>query len=178
MQVDVIDTTISRKRQRSTSGASESGESSPKRAASEGPSLASESGMRSSTSVEPQSFSHLSIIEDHDVDAYMATQSGIPTPPRWNGISATDKLNDFTRHSQTPLELGQSWYMVASRWLKNWQMACRGEGDKQGVKEESSLGPVDNSSLLDESGDLQATLLDGSDYELVPKSMWDLFVHW
>jgi ubiquitin carboxyl-terminal hydrolase 4/11 len=178
MQADAIETTNSRKRQRSTSGASESGESSPKRAASEGPSLTSESGIRRSNSVEPQSFSHLSIIEDHDVDAYMATQDGISSHSHWNERSVTDKLNDYTNHSQRPLELGHVWYMVASRWLKSWQMACRGEHDKQGVREEISLGPVDNSSLVDELGDLKPALLDGSDYELVPKPMWELFEYW
>jgi ubiquitin carboxyl-terminal hydrolase 4/11 len=176
MQVDAIETSNSRKRQRTTSGASESGESSPKRAVSEGPSLASESGMRSSNSVEPQSFSHLSIIGD--ADAYMPTQYGLPTPPRWNEISVADKLKEFTRHSQTSLELGQTWYMVASHWFKDWQMSCRGESDKQGVREEASLGPIDNSPLVDESGDLKVALLDGSDFELVPKPMWELFVYW
>lgn len=178
MQADAIEFTNSRKRQRSTSGASDSGESSPKRAASEGPSLASESGIRSSNSVEPQSFSHLNIIEDHDVDAYMATQSGISSQSHWNDRSVVDKLDDFSRHSKTPLELGQLWYMVASRWLKDWQMACHGEHDKQGVREESSLGPVDNCSLVNEQGDLKPALLDGTDYELVPQPMWELFVYW
>ena len=178
MQADAIEFTNSRKRQRSTSGASDSGESSPKRAASEGPSLASESGIRSSNSVEPQSFSHLSIIEDQDVDAYMATQYGISSQSHWNERSVTEKLNDFTRHSQTPLEFGQLWYMVASGWLKDWQMACRGERDKQGMREEASLGPVENSSLVDDQGDLKVALLDGTDYELVPQHMWKLFVYW
>ncbi|KAF8513473.1 hypothetical protein JB92DRAFT_2721321 [Gautieria morchelliformis] len=178
MKADAIEPTNSRKRQRSTSGASESGESSPKRAASEGPSLTSESGIRRSNSVEPQSFSHLSIIEDHDVDAYMATQDGISSQSHWRERSVTDKLNDFMYHYLRPLELGHVWYMVASRWLKGWKMACRGEHDKQGLREESSLGPVDNSPLVDEHGDLKPALSDGPDYELVPKPMWELFVYW
>lgn len=178
MQTDAIEITNSRKRQRSTSGASESGESSPKRAASEGPSLASESGLRSSNSVEPQSFSHLSIIEDHDADAYVATQYGISSPPRWSETSTAEKLNIYSRHYQTPLKLGQTWYMVASHWFRDWQMACRGESDKQGMKEEALLGPVDNSSLLETDGDLKSDLLEGTDYELVPKLMWQLLIYW
>ncbi|KAF8582776.1 cysteine proteinase [Ramaria rubella] len=177
MQPDV-EASSSRKRQRSISGASDSGESSPKRAASEGPSLTSDSGMRSSNSVEPQSFSHLSIIEDHDVHPSDGNLYGNFLEPPWYERSPAEKLDAFARHSQAPLEHGHLWYMVAARWLKDWQMACHGKGDKEGIREEARLGPVNNSQLVDNEGNLKPDLTDGIDYELVPKPMWDLFVQW
>lgn len=175
MKPDISENTVRRKRQRSTSGASESAGSSPKRAASEGPSLTSESGLRSSASVEPQPFSNLSIIEDHDTD--MTTLDGVLLP-RWREWSATQKLDDFSRYSNALLEFGQPWYMIAAGWLKDWKMACRGEVDKQGPRDQATLGPVNNTPLVDMKGELKPGLLDQSDYELIPKPMWELFVEW
>ncbi|KAF8518039.1 ubiquitin-specific protease [Hysterangium stoloniferum] len=177
MQLDPLENSASRKRPRSNSQASDSGESSSKRAASEGPSLVSDSGLRSPNSVEPQSISQL-IIEDFDIDTYMANQDDASPKPTWKQVSPSDKLSTYEKLSSIPLELGHSWYIVSIRWLRDWKMACRGQSDKQGPREEASLGSVDNSALIDAQGDLQPGLLDKTDFEVVPKPMWELFVSW
>ncbi|KIJ55336.1 hypothetical protein M422DRAFT_57819 [Sphaerobolus stellatus SS14] len=177
MQLDALENS-SRKRPRSISHGSDSGESSPKRGASEGPSLTSEVGLRSpGTSVEPQPMSNLRIVEDpSDIDAYMATQEATPTA--WQDVPPADKLAMYEQFSTTTLELGQSWFIVSTPWLKNFKMACNGEVDKEGPRSETTLGPVDNSPLVEEEGYLRPGLQYGVDYEVVPQRMWDSFVEW
>lgn len=133
--------------------------------------------MRSPGSVEPQPLSNLRIMEDpSDIDVYMATQDGTPYP--WQQISAAEKLVIYDRLVATPLQLGETWFMIATPWLKNWKMACRGDVDKEGPRDEGNLGPVDNSSLVTEIQQLRPGLQWGEDFEVVPKTLWNHFVDW
>lgn len=108
---------------------------------------------------------------------YMATQDAPSLP--WQQTSPAEKLSIYERLIAVPLELGQKWFVVATPWLKNWKMACSGEVDKEGPRDEATLGPVDNSSIV--KGRQQLLRKDvqyGEDYEVVPKALWDHFVEW
>jgi ubiquitin carboxyl-terminal hydrolase 4/11/15 len=123
-----------------------------------------------------------------DIDAYMAEQgeADIPTTiqlpeptPHQNGMTPPiEKLAAIKKLREQPLKVGDTWYIVARRWYKRWEKACTGEVDKEGGVEESTLGPVDNSSLLDKDGNITSALVEGIDAEFVPEDAWALFVTW
>ncbi|XP_064523762.1 ubiquitin carboxyl-terminal hydrolase 4 isoform X1 [Pseudopipra pipra] len=92
----------------------------------------------------------------------------------------------------TALRPGESWYLVESRWFKqwkkyvgfdNWEMF--GAGDPSlfpGPVDNAGLfpGPIDNSGLFDdpETQSLKEHLIDELDYVLVPTEAWNKLVSW
>ena len=93
-------------------------------------------------------------------------------------ISSTHLLKD-----------GQQGFVVAQTWLS--RVMARGSDATRFTKEssEGDVGPVDNRSICapafelhDENGDLftplKPGLVIGEDYEIVPKSAWDLIIEW
>jgi ubiquitin carboxyl-terminal hydrolase 4/11 len=70
---------------------------------------------------------------------------------------------------------GDTWYLVSLSWISRWRHLCAPNlynGD------DSALGPVDNSDLVDERGALLPALAEGVKYEIVCKEAWDHFVEW
>lgn len=167
----------SRKRQRSQSMQSDTSSSSAKRSQSGGPS--NDGGVFTANQTIT------------DVDAYMAEQGEAdipatihlsePTHPQ-NGtvqiVPPPEKLSAIKKLRQQPLAVGDTWYIIARWWYKRWEKACTGEIDKEGGVEESAIGPVDNSSLLDKDTNVISALVEGIDVEFVPKDAWELFVTW
>jgi ubiquitin carboxyl-terminal hydrolase 4/11/15 len=119
--------------------------------------------------------------EQGEADILTTIQLPEPLHPR-NGISQAvpplEKLSTIKTLRERPLKVGDTWYIVVRRWYRRWEKACTGEVDKEGGVEESALGPVDNSSLLGNDGNITATLVEGLDAEFVPKDAWELFVAW
>jgi ubiquitin carboxyl-terminal hydrolase 4/11/15 len=125
-----------------------------------------------------------------DIDAYMAEQGEadiqttieLPESHSQNGIVQAvpppEKLSTIKKLRGQPLKAEDTWYIVARRWYRRWEKCCTGEIDKEGAIEESALGPVDNSSLLDKDGNVTSALVEGMDAEFVPKDAWDLLVAW
>lgn len=167
----------SRKRQRSQSMQSDTSSSSAKRSQSGGPS------------------NDVGILPDDqmitDIDAYMAEQgeADIPTTiqlpeatSHQNGTNVVfppaEKLSAIKKLREKPLKVGDTWYIVARPWYKQWEKACTGEVDKEGGVDEDTLGPVDNLTLLDKDGNVTSALVEGIDAEFVPKDAWELFVIW
>jgi ubiquitin carboxyl-terminal hydrolase 4/11/15 len=165
----------SRKRLRSQSMQSDTSSSSAKRSQSGGPS--NDGGI---------------LVDDPtttDIDAYMAEQgeADIPTTiqlpePHQNemvpSVSPLEKLSTIKKLRQNHLNVGDTWYIVARRWYKRWEKACTGEVDKEGGVEQSELGPIDNSPLLDKDENVTSGLVEGIDVEFVPKEAWELLVTW
>ncbi|XP_064374650.1 ubiquitin carboxyl-terminal hydrolase 4 isoform X2 [Dromaius novaehollandiae] len=80
------------------------------------------------------------------------------------------------------LRPGESWYLVDSRWFKQWKKYVGFDcWDMFGVGEPSLFpGPVDNSGLFSdpETQSLKEHLIDELDYVLVPTEAWNKLVTW
>jgi len=116
-------------------------------------------------------------------DAYMAEnlEPDIPFIPASQpspALSREEKLAFVENGKKVPMEVGDTWYLVARDWYKRWLKALTGEVDKEGPITEQDLGPVDNSSLLDTYSNLLPSLAEGVDVEYVPRVLWDSLVQW
>ncbi|KAM4893875.1 ubiquitin carboxyl-terminal hydrolase 4 isoform 1-T1 [Sylvia borin] len=92
----------------------------------------------------------------------------------------------------TALRPGESWYLVESRWFKQWKKYVGfdtwdmfGAGDPNlfpGPVDNAGLfpGPIDNSGLFGdpETQSLKEHLIDELDYVLVPTEAWNKLVAW
>lgn len=125
---------------------------------------------------------------NQDIDAYMAEQGDgdMPDiisqpqgdPQLTEPASPITKLAAVDALKNTPMVIGDTWYLVARQWYKRWRKACTGEVDKEGGVSEKDLGPVDNSSLVDKDGNLVSAAIEGVDVEFVCASAWQFFVSW
>lgn len=178
MLSDAIDgNSTSRKRPRSPSKNSDSGASSPKRSTSEGPSSISESSKTASRD-EIAMKAYGVVPENPAGDGNSIGDAPLESLSAWRKRSGEEKMSIFSSQINQPLKPGASWFIISMKWLNDWKMACGGGISKGGVKEESTLGSVDNSMLVDEAGFFKVGLQDETDYKLVPKQMWDFFVEW
>jgi hypothetical protein len=131
--------------------------------------------------------STLSISDSNDeIDSYMAEQNATETPESTTTgpipgtklpIDGSKKLS-LENLNKGPMQPGETWYLVSTHWYKRWKKACSGEVDKEGPLEEKDLGPVDNSSIIDENGGLNPLAVQGVDFEFVNASIWPLFESW
>ncbi|XP_036374081.1 ubiquitin carboxyl-terminal hydrolase 15-like isoform X2 [Megalops cyprinoides] len=83
---------------------------------------------------------------------------------------------------KTPLRKGDTWYLVDSRWFKQWKKYVGFDSwDRYQMGDQNVYpGPVDNSGLL-KDGDvlvLKEHLIDELDYILVPTEGWNKLVSW
>ncbi|XP_030357259.1 ubiquitin carboxyl-terminal hydrolase 4 isoform X7 [Strigops habroptila] len=82
----------------------------------------------------------------------------------------------------TALRPGESWYLVDSRWFKQWKKYVGFDSwDMFGAGDPSLFpGPVDNSGLFGdpETQSLKEHLIDELDYVLVPTEAWNKLVMW
>jgi ubiquitin carboxyl-terminal hydrolase 4/11/15 len=98
--------------------------------------------------------------------------------PMWQDVPAAQKTLTVQNLLKTHMEAGETWFLVSSRWMKRWRKAVEGTQDKEGPVEEQDLGPIDNSDLLDESGNLVSPLLEDEHVQFVPQALWEMFVAW
>ncbi|OSD02956.1 cysteine proteinase [Trametes coccinea BRFM310] len=167
-----LDHTNSRKRQRSLSMQSEPSSSSPKRSASQDPQSLQTNDI---PSLAPDG-------ANTEIDAYMAEQgedqgqsvlTGSST-----GLSSQQKLQFVENGMKKDMHVGETWYIVSRRWYLRWRKAMTGEEDKEGRVEEKDVGPVDNSPLCDQSGQLTSDLIEHVDCEFVPEEVWTKLEEW
>ncbi|XP_047245227.1 ubiquitin carboxyl-terminal hydrolase 15-like isoform X2 [Girardinichthys multiradiatus] len=83
---------------------------------------------------------------------------------------------------KTQLRKGDTWYLVDSRWFKQWKKYVGFDSwDKYQMGDQNVYpGPVDNSGVL-KDGDVLAIkehLIDELDYILVPTEGWNKLVSW
>ncbi|XP_040448195.1 ubiquitin carboxyl-terminal hydrolase 4 isoform X3 [Falco naumanni] len=80
------------------------------------------------------------------------------------------------------LRPGESWYLVDSRWFKQWKKYVGFDRwDMFGVDDPRFFpGPIDNSGLFSdpETQSLKELLVDELDYVLVPTEAWNKLVAW
>eukprot|EP00057_Strongylocentrotus_purpuratus_P021281 XP_011675755.1 PREDICTED: ubiquitin carboxyl-terminal hydrolase 4 isoform X2 [Strongylocentrotus purpuratus] len=83
---------------------------------------------------------------------------------------------------ETPLKKGDSWYLVDSKWFKQWKKFVGFDSwDVYNMgNDASNPGPVDNSGLFVEGdvGNLKEHLIDELDYVLVPTATWENLTIW
>ncbi|XP_063148065.1 ubiquitin carboxyl-terminal hydrolase 4 [Candoia aspera] len=82
----------------------------------------------------------------------------------------------------TVLRPGESWYLIDSRWFKQWKKYVGFESwDLYNVGEPNLFpGPIDNSGLFtdSETQTLKEHLIDELDYVLVPTEAWNKLANW
>ncbi|XP_043093161.1 ubiquitin carboxyl-terminal hydrolase 15-like isoform X10 [Puntigrus tetrazona] len=83
---------------------------------------------------------------------------------------------------KTPLRRADTWYLVDSRWFKQWKKYVGFDSwDKYQMGDQSVYpGPVDNSGLLTD-GDvlgIREHLIDELDYILLPADGWNKLLSW
>ncbi|XP_013790344.1 ubiquitin carboxyl-terminal hydrolase 15-like [Limulus polyphemus] len=102
-----------------------------------------------------------------------------------NGLNTQDleaQKNEISEYIKKPLKKGDIWYLVDSRWFKQWKKyvgyddwdTCNAD------KENTHPGPIDNSALYKEvgSGELNEYLVEEIGYVLLPQECWDRLVSW
>lgn len=156
---------------------SEPSSSSPKRAVSEDPS------QDIARAAQSQGLSSLSINDaDADVDAYMAEQGEDASANMPSSSMATptpeEKLRSVESLMQSPMRVGETWYVVSSTWFRRWRKAVSKQVDKDGEVDEKDLGPVDNSDIVVAGGDDVNQQLGLDDYVFVPEQVWTWFATW
>nr|XP_021498541.1 ubiquitin carboxyl-terminal hydrolase 15-like isoform X2 [Meriones unguiculatus] len=90
--------------------------------------------------------------------------------------------SDIVTLLKTSLRKGDTWYLVDSRWFKQWKKYVGFDSwDKYQMGDQNVYpGPIDNSGLL-KDGDarsLKEHLIDELDYILLPTEGWNKLVSW
>uniref|UniRef100_A0A3Q1EI65 Ubiquitin carboxyl-terminal hydrolase n=1 Tax=Acanthochromis polyacanthus TaxID=80966 RepID=A0A3Q1EI65_9TELE len=100
----------------------------------------------------------------------------VPTPSTESQKQAIGSL------LKTTLRKGDEWYLIDSRWFKQWKKYVGFDSwDMYNVGERSLYpGPIDNSGLFSdqETQALKEHLIDELDYVLVPTEAWNKLVSW
>ncbi|XP_067908180.1 ubiquitin carboxyl-terminal hydrolase 4 isoform X2 [Heterodontus francisci] len=90
--------------------------------------------------------------------------------------------NEIGNLLKAPLKKGDSWFLIDSRWFKQWKKYVGFDSwDMYNVGERGMFpGPIDNSGLFAEveSQVLKEHLIDELDYVLVPTEAWNKLVNW
>ncbi|XP_038668234.1 ubiquitin carboxyl-terminal hydrolase 4 isoform X1 [Scyliorhinus canicula] len=90
--------------------------------------------------------------------------------------------NEIGNLLKTALKKGDSWFLIDSRWFKQWKKYVGFDSwDTYNVGERGMFpGPIDNSGLFTavESQALKEHLIDELDYVLVPTEAWNKLVNW
>ncbi|KAM4864113.1 ubiquitin carboxyl-terminal hydrolase 4 isoform X2 [Urocitellus parryii] len=83
---------------------------------------------------------------------------------------------------RTTLQRGAQWYLIDSRWFKQWKKYVGFDSwDMYNVGEHNLFpGPIDNSGLFSdpENQTLKEHLIDELDYVLVPTEAWNKLLNW
>lgn len=130
---------------------------------------------------------------DADIDAYMLEQDGPngyqapngldslpqPGPPpimtRVQTVPTREKWDAIGKLKYTSLKEGDTWYLISHSWMEKWRRLCT---PNQYKVDDSTLGTVDNSDIVDEHGALLPKLREETHYEILCKEAWDMFVDW
>ncbi|XP_078066018.1 ubiquitin carboxyl-terminal hydrolase 4 isoform X3 [Mustelus asterias] len=123
-----------------------------------------------SRSLSPLSLPPLSLC----VSVRVMAEGGVP--------DLESQKNEIGNLLKTPLKKGDSWFLIDSRWFKQWKKYVGFDSwDMYNVGERGMFpGPIDNSGLFAEveSQVLKEHLIDELDYVLVPAEAWNKLVNW
>ncbi|KAG2179868.1 hypothetical protein INT43_003654, partial [Umbelopsis isabellina] len=113
---------------------------------------------------------------DEPADDQMPDQSNeIPD------LQPAEQLAYIKELKDSPLVEGDTWYLVANRWLNRWDQHCTRLTSLSPSTREIGLkappGKIDNTVIMD--GDhLKSNLVADEDFYLVPEKAWKALVHW
>ncbi|CAE6484906.1 unnamed protein product [Rhizoctonia solani] len=95
-------------------------------------------------------------------------------------MTAQERHTMISIAKQMPLELDSFWFIVSRKWFLAWEAAVLGTPNKDFPNvTESTLGPVDNSNILQPgTTELRSNLVEGYDIEFVPEEAWNRYVEW
>ncbi|KAJ1299573.1 hypothetical protein OPQ81_002539 [Rhizoctonia solani] len=129
-------------------------------------------------------------VPDVGIDEYMRLQDGnqeediglasIPALENGDHLTGPEQFQMVTNLSKMPLEPGTTWYLVATNWVRKWEAATGAVPSKDyaGITI-SSLGPVDNSSIVHPGSQRLLPDLDlNVDYQIIPDAAWHKLVQW
>ncbi|XP_060780161.1 uncharacterized protein LOC132888139 isoform X2 [Neoarius graeffei] len=85
---------------------------------------------------------------------------------------------EIGRLLKTPLQKGDTWYLVDSSWFKTWKKYVGFDSWDMLGYQTCHPGPVDNSGLLTDSLSLKEHLIEDLDYILLPKEAWGKLISW
>ena len=109
----------------------------------------------------------------YDAQSPVCAQSSPPDPK-----AQIEIIKDLKRKN---LVAGDSWWLLSRVWYRRWQAACSGIAESKEDDPElgvDAIGPIDNSSITGENGQLKVPLLEGSDVELLPEAAWEYLLSW
>lgn len=89
--------------------------------------------------------------------------------------------NEITELLKNPLKKGDFWYLIDSKWFKQWKKYVGYEYWDTGSVGDESANPgfIDNSPILKEDGKtLKDHLLEEIDHVLVPEEAWEKMLSW
>ncbi|XP_074692386.1 ubiquitin carboxyl-terminal hydrolase 4 isoform X1 [Strix aluco] len=100
----------------------------------------------------------------------------------WARPNTTVQRNELGPLLARTLRPGDSWYLVDSRWFKQWKKYVGFDSWDMYAAGDPGLfpGPIDNSGLFGdpETQSLREHLIDELDYVLVPTEAWNKLVTW
>ncbi|GAA5926338.1 putative ubiquitin-specific protease UBP12 [Sporobolomyces koalae] len=128
----------------------------------------------SSTPASPQSVTGAESTEDSP-PAYDDVSRPFAGPP---GDTQLDIIKELKAGL---LEAGDPWNLVSRIWYRRWITACSGTAetkDDDALLAVEEVGPMDNSNLVLEGGQLRKPLVEGVDLELLPSAAYALLRQW
>ncbi|XP_058047153.1 ubiquitin carboxyl-terminal hydrolase 15 isoform X2 [Ahaetulla prasina] len=114
--------------------------------------------------------------------AVAAAAPGLEDMAEGGAADLETQRSDIAALLKTALRKGDTWYLVDSRWFKQWKKYVGFDSwDKYQMGDQNVYpGPIDNSGLL-KDGDCQSLkehLIDELDYILLPTEGWNKLVSW
>jgi ubiquitin carboxyl-terminal hydrolase 4/11 len=96
-------------------------------------------------------------------------------------LSPNEQLEYIVNLKESPLEEGQTWYLVANRWYTQWEHYCKRVASQSPSTRDLGLklapGKIDNRSILD-GNHLKPNLSPNTDFHLIPEKAWRALVQW
>ncbi|XP_040263063.1 ubiquitin carboxyl-terminal hydrolase 4 isoform X2 [Bufo bufo] len=116
------------------------------------------------------------------VQPHRAARTPSPAPEGNSHPDPESQKNELGELLKAPLKKGDEWYLVDSRWFKQWKKYVGFDSwDVYNVGESNLFpGPVDNSGLFADADTqvLKEHLIDELDYVLVPAEAWSKLMSW
>ncbi|XP_065058789.1 ubiquitin carboxyl-terminal hydrolase 15-like [Rhopilema esculentum] len=97
--------------------------------------------------------------------------------------SIDEQKEIISEYLKEPLKKGETWYLICTRWFKQWQsyVGFNDYCDLDKGKEISFPGPIDNTPLfkdITKSDDLKDHMMEEIDYHLLPIGAWEDLMKW
>ncbi|GAA6017044.1 hypothetical protein JCM11491_006140 [Sporobolomyces phaffii] len=107
--------------------------------------------------------------------AYDDATRAFSGPPGETQLEIVKELKEGT------LDEGDAWFLVSRVWYRRWVTACSGAAaskDDDTSLSVDQVGPIDNSDLAVDDGQLKKPVSEGVDLELLPAPAYNLLKEW